>query len=206
MPARVFKEEEKREIKEKLLSVGFPMLKEYGLVHMSIPKIAKAAGIGTGTFYRFFESKEEYIYQLICYHRNILLSEVVTEDIRNGKRKLSREEVRRIIELMIDKEKSVYVNLTLKDEARLYEHVHVFFPDIEKEKSVAGELMSLIDNPKKEIDFPVLANLIKILVLTAQAKDELHKEGYERTVSLLIETILDEIYDMGTVLLAHVNI
>ena len=91
MPARVFREEEKREIKKKLLDIGFPMLKEYGLVHMSIPKIAKEAGIGTGTFYRFFQSKEEYIYQLIQYRREILLSEVVTEDIKCGKRKLSKD-------------------------------------------------------------------------------------------------------------------
>ena len=97
MPVRVFKEEEKSQIREKLLSVGFPMLKEYGLIHMSIPKIAKAAEIGTGTFYHFFKSKEEYIYELITYRRKILLSNVITDDVKNGKRKLSKSEVRQLI-------------------------------------------------------------------------------------------------------------
>lgn len=194
MPARVFREEEKREIKKKLLDIGFPMLKEYGLVHMSIPKIAKEAGIGTGTFYRFFQSKEEYIYQLIQYRREILLSEVVTEDIKCGKRKLSKDEVRHMIQLLVDKDKSVYANLNLKDEVKLLKYMQEFSPNIQKEKQITEKLLGWIENPKEEIDFPVLANLMKSLVLIAQAREELHQEGYERTISLLIDTILNEIY------------
>ena len=194
MPARVFREEEKREIKKKLLDIGFPMLKEYGLVHMSIPKIAKEAGIGTGTFYRFFQSKEEYIYQLIQYRREILLSEVVTEDIKGGKRKLSKDEVRHMIQLLVDKDKSVYANLNLKDEVKLLKYMQEFSPNIQKEKQITEKLLGWIEKPKEEIDFPVLANLMKSLVLIAQAREELHQEGYERTISLLIDTILNEIY------------
>lgn len=195
MPVRVFKEEEKLQIREKLLSVGFPLLKEYGMIHMSIPKIAKAAKIGTGTFYRFFKSKEEYIYQLIVYRREILLSEIITEEVKNGKRKLTKEEVRHVIELIVDKDKSVYANLSLSDEAKLFEYIEEFSPDIKEEKNIAGELLGYIDTPKKEIDFPVLFNMVKVLAITSQAENELHPEGYEGTISLIIDTILKEIYE-----------
>ena len=111
MPVRVFSEENKIEIREKLLKVGFPLLKEYGLTHMSIPKIAKAAGIGTGTFYHFFKSKEDYIYELITYRRKILLSKVITDEVKAGQKKLSPSEVRQLIGLLVDKNKSLYSNL-----------------------------------------------------------------------------------------------
>lgn len=194
MPVRVFKEEEKEEIRERLLDAGFPLLKEHGLIHMSIPKIASAAGIGTGTFYRFFKSKEEYLCQMILRRRKRLLDEVITKEVRDGKRKLSREEVRQLLWKMVDREKSVYANLDLAEEAELLEYMKGFMPDLEREKQAAGEILRFIEKPKEEIDFPVLANLMKVLVLASQARTELHKEGYERTVSILIDAVLREIY------------
>ncbi len=65
MAKRIFTEEEREDIKNRLLDVGFPLLQKYGVIHMSVPKITQAAGIGTGTFYRFFASKEDYILALI---------------------------------------------------------------------------------------------------------------------------------------------
>lgn len=195
MPVRVFREDEKKEIREKLLSVGFPMLQEFGLVHMSIPKIAAAAGIGTGTFYRFFKSKEEYIYQLIVYRREILLSEVITEDVRNGKRKLSKDEVRHMLELLADPRNSVYANLNLADEAKLFKYIEAFSPDIEKERRVSEVILNYVDHPKETIDLPVLFNMVKILAISSQAKNELHPQGYDRTITLLVDTILQLIYD-----------
>lgn len=196
MPVRVFSEDEKTAIREKLLSVGFPMLKEYGLIHMSIPKIAKEAGIGTGTFYRFFASKEEYVYQVIVYQRNIFMNECIPSEVKSGKRKLSRDEVRSLVEMLVDKDKSVYANLSLSDEEKLFGSVQSFYPDVEKEKRVSGFLLELIDEPKESLNFPLLANLFKILAITSEARSELHAEAFEQTVSCIIDMILKEIYGL----------
>lgn len=194
MPGRAFSDTEKVEIRQRLLDVGFPMLKENGLTHMSIPKIASAAGIGTGTFYKFFESKEVYVYEMIKYRRKLLLGEVITEDIINGKKKLSRTDVKRIIELIVDKEKSVYANLTLKDEAKLFEKIEAFSPDLNHEAEIVNHLVEYIDEPQAEIDVALLTNLVKVLAITSQAKEELHEQGYHRTIDFLIESILGLIF------------
>lgn len=194
MPKRVFSEDEKTMIKEKLLSVGFPMLKEYGMIHMSIPKIAGEAGIGTGTFYRFFPSKEEYIYQMILQQRKIMIREVLPEVKASGNGRLGREEVRKLLYLLIDKEKSVYANLSLSDEEKLFGALKEFNPDIERERNASNAIFSLIDNPKEQIDFSLIFNMVKVLTITSQAKAEMHKEGYERTIERLINIILDEIF------------
>lgn len=69
MPIRVFSQEEREEIRVKMLDAGFPLLKEYGMTHTSISKITKAAGIGVSTFYNFWKTKEAYMTELISYYR-----------------------------------------------------------------------------------------------------------------------------------------
>lgn len=194
MPSRVFNEEEKKEIKDKLLDIGFPMLKKYGLVHMSVPKIAEAAGIATGTFYRFFKSKEYYIYQLIVHQRSLLLSQMIPDEVKAGKRKLTKDEVRSFILLIVDKDRSIYANLKLSDEEKLFKDVENFSPNIQKEQQLSEQFLNMIDSPKDKIDFAVVSNLIKVLAITSEAKDELHEEGYARTVTLIIDMILGELY------------
>ena len=41
MPLRVFSDEEREELKKKMLEQAFPLLEEYGLKHMSVGKIRK---------------------------------------------------------------------------------------------------------------------------------------------------------------------
>ena len=65
MAKRVFTEEERAEYREKMLDAGFDLLKQYGMTHMSVAKITEAAGIGVSTFYNFFASKEEYVYEVL---------------------------------------------------------------------------------------------------------------------------------------------
>ena len=69
MAKRVFTEEERAEYREKMLDAGFDLLKQYGMTHMSVAKITEAAGIGVSTFYNFFASKEEYVYEVLQYRR-----------------------------------------------------------------------------------------------------------------------------------------
>lgn len=195
MPVRVFNEDEKIEIKEKLLSVGFPMLKEYGMIHMSIPKISDAAGIGTGTFYRFFKSKEEYIYELILRQRKILMREYIPAEVIAGQRKLSRDEVRRFVELIVDKDKSVYANLGLSDSEKIFLSVENLTPSVTREKEVSAALLNYIDNQRDDMDFPLLANLFKVLAITSQARNELHEEAYAKTINKIIDMIIEELFN-----------
>ena len=49
---------------------------------MSVSKITDAAGIGTSTFYNFWKSKEEYLADLIFYHRQKMLPVLIPEDVK----------------------------------------------------------------------------------------------------------------------------
>lgn len=194
MPVRVFNEEEKEKLRRKMLEEGFPLLKQYGVTHMSVSKITDAAGIGTSTFYNFWKSKEEYLADLIFYHRQKMLPVLIPEDVRLGKRKLGREDAKRYLYAVVDKEISIYPHLTLEDEAKIFRNTDEFKPDIEKETAITAGLLQHLEGVRSDVNFGVVANLSKILVITAESREELHESAYDATLEALIEAILNQIF------------
>ncbi len=198
MPDRVFTDEQKNELRMIMLEAGFPLIKEYGVTHTTISKITDAAEIAKGTFYHFWKNKEEYLAELIRYHRNKMLPQLISEDVLAGKRKLGREDARIYFRHLVDKEKSIYAHMTLEDESKLMQKTSDFVPDENKESSITVHLLSMLDGVRTDVDMLLLANMTKILVLTAEAKDELHESAYDRTIDAIIDGILDLIFEKGS--------
>ena len=194
MPIRVFSQEEREEIRVKMLDAGFPLLKEYGMTHTSISKITKAAGIGVSTFYNFWKTKEAYMTELISYYRKKMLPLMVDEEVLSRNRKLSRIEVKKYFQALVDENISIYPHMTLEDEYKLVNSSNSFKPDIENETTIAKELFSYFENVRDDIDFGLVANLTKILAITAESKAELHEGAYDKTIDKIIDMILDLIF------------
>ncbi|UTC66144.1 MULTISPECIES: TetR/AcrR family transcriptional regulator [unclassified Treponema] len=64
MPAN-FTKEEREILIRKFYEQGYVLLKTHGYKKLKVSDIAAAIGIGTGTFYNFFKSKDEFIIWLI---------------------------------------------------------------------------------------------------------------------------------------------
>lgn len=197
MPDRVFTNEQREELRLVMLEAGFPLIKEYGVTHTTITKITEAAGIAKGTFYHFWKNKEEYLAELIKYHRQKMLPQLIAPDVLAGKRKLGREDARVYFHHLVDKDMSIYAHMTLEDESNLIHKTSDFDPDEEKESSIAINLLGMLDGVRPDVDFLLLANMTKILVLTAEAKEELHESVYEKTIDKIIDCILDLIFEKG---------
>ena len=197
MPDRVFTSEQRDELRLIMLEAGFPLIKEYGVTHTTITKITEAAGIAKGTFYHFWKNKEEYLADLIKYHRQKMIPKLIPEDVLTGKRKLGREDARVYFRHLVDKDMSIYAHMTLEDESNLIHNTSDFDPDEEKESSIAINLLSMLEGVRTDVDYLLLANMTKILVLTAEAKEELHESAYEKTIDTLIEGVLNLIFEKG---------
>jgi len=195
MPIRVFSQQEKEELRIKMLDAGFSLLKEYGMTHTSISKITKAAHIGVSTFYNFWKTKEEYMTDLIHYHRNKMLHLLIDEDILSCKRKLNRDDARKLLRALVDENISIYPHMTLEDEFKLINSSTVFNPNIEKETAVTNRITKYFENVRKDLDFGLIANLIKILAITAETRPYLHESAYERTLDSIIDKILDLFFE-----------
>ena len=194
MPERVFTNEQRDELRTAMLEAGFPLIKEFGVTHTTISKITNAAGIAKGSFYHFWKNKEEYLVELIRYHRQKMLPLLISEAVLSGKRKLGREDARLYFRYLVDKENSIYAHLTLEDESKLMQNTSDFEPDEEKESFIASRLLGMFEGVRADVDLLLLANMTKILVLTAEAKDELHESVYEKTIDTIIDVIMDLIF------------
>ena len=193
MAKRVFTEEERAEYREKMLDAGFDLLKQYGMTHMSVDKITEAADIGVSTFYNFFASKEEYVYEVLQYRRR-----KIPELIRialNGKEMAGPAETRTYLKMMIDERYSVFPSLTPEDEKRLLEMLpEQVRPDLQKETETSIQFFQHMEGIRPDVNIPLVANLIKVYVLAAEGKEMLHQKVYEVTMDRMRDLILYEIF------------
>lgn len=195
MPTRVFSEEERERIRQQMLEAGFPLLKEYGMTHTSISKITEAAGIAVGTFYKFWKNKEAYMAELISYHAHKMMPGLIGAEAIAGKRKLGREDAARYLRAVVDENISIYPHMTLEDEAGLLRATNAFVPDLAKESAVAESLLQYLDHVRADVNLGLVANLTKVLVLTAESREELHESAYRETLEVQIDTILNLVFE-----------
>lgn len=196
MRTRTFSEDEKNEIKQKMKEVGMPMLKEEGLIHMSISKLAEAVGIGKSTFYSFYPSKEEFVEDMLQDNRRQLLDSL--QEGLQGREKYSMEESKTIIRKMVLDADNVYQNFSSEDEValkKMYEKKGVLYLDLEKEKRVIDFIASMMDGVKENLDYAVIANMMKIIVFSYEQKEMLHEVGLERTLNRMVDLLIDSIFE-----------
>ncbi len=83
MSPKLFSIAEKEQLKENMFLSGLELLKEYGMTHMSVEKIAASAGIGKSTFYNFFMSKEDFVLQRHERHQDFRRHEKCIQTLSN---------------------------------------------------------------------------------------------------------------------------
>ena len=193
MSPKIFTLEEKERLKEQMFQAGLKLLKEYGMTHMSVEKITSEAGIGKSTFYNFFLSKEDFVLQLIEFNRMRFWKAV--RDMLGGREKLTVDESKKVLTAIINNQDSVYQYLTPEDEEKLAQaSPDKGKADIGEETETLSRLFSMFENVREDIDVAVIANMLKILAMTAENRSMLHESGYTRTQDKLFGVLFDCIF------------
>lgn len=196
MRTRTFSDEEKESIRLQMLEAGMPLLKEKGMIHMSLTKLTEAVGIGKSTFYRFYGSKEEFVEDMLNHQRRKFMEHLKSG--LQGKEKYSKEESMEIIRKMISNANNVYQNFSQEDEIALQKlHMKNGTPylNLNHEIQVIQCLTSMMEGVKVDLDYAVISNIMKIIVFTSEQKTMLHEVGYETTINLLIDLLLQSMFE-----------
>ena len=119
MPAN-FTEEQRKVIRNSLLTIGYDLIREVGLKKMKVSLIAERAEIATGTFYHFFESKETYVSALIEEQEKVWKEQMISGVKSYGK--LTLEQAVRIFRESFRKENNILMEFTLDDWVWLKSH------------------------------------------------------------------------------------
>ncbi len=195
MSPKIFALQEREETRIKMLHVGFSLIKEHGMTHSSVDKVMKAVGLGKSTFYNFFPSKEMFVYEIIKYQRD--RAKQLFMDMLGEREKMTAAEAKDFLKRIIFSQDSIYQYLTSEDEAKLKAALPAEYRiDPSTEAAVMDGLFRHIEGVRKDMDFKVVANLIKIMALAMFHQDSLHTDVLDKTLdriyALLFSCIFEE--------------
>ena len=105
---QIFDDEGREKVRLLLLQNGFDLIKTHGLKKTSISDITKRVGIAAGTFYNFFKTKEEFVYQIVLYKRSESKKML---DQMSGNKKMDADTFRKYLTTLYTSDNNIFTYL-----------------------------------------------------------------------------------------------
>ncbi|MCK4258879.1 MAG: helix-turn-helix transcriptional regulator [Halanaerobiales bacterium] len=80
--AKAFSDNEKKIIKNAIIEKGRELFGKYGFKKTAIGDLTKSTGISQGSFYSFFNSKEELYFEILEIEEQVIREKLLSEIIR----------------------------------------------------------------------------------------------------------------------------
>ena len=189
-----FTEEEMTKLRHELILAGIRLSRELGLQRRSVEKITSAVEIAKGSFYIFFDSKEDFILE-IADHANRETEKMLLAAL-NGRRQMSAHEFISFFNMYIHSDYDLMGGLTVNDFFWLQKHIKkqdLFDPDAQLK--TAQIWLSLINDVRDGVDVGTFVNLIKSIYAIREHSDTMVKASIENSIQVILRTI--EIYISG---------
>lgn len=193
MSPKIFELSEREEIKVKMIEAGFELIKTHGMTHASVEKVAEAAGLKKSTFYNFFPSKEMFVFEIISYQRDF--AKEYFNSLLGTREKVTKEEAEAFLKMIIFSERSIYRYLTAEDMEKLRKALPSKYGINPAEESIIiGALFSHMEDVREDVDFKLMANIIKIMAIAFMNRESLHKDALDRTIEVMYQTLFSLIF------------
>ncbi len=187
MPAN-FTQEQRQMIQEKLIAVGYDLIREEGLKKMKVSMIAERADIATGTFYHFFDSKEAYVKALMEAQDRKMQAELLPMLQKTGK--LTIEQAIRWFRDSFRTENNILMELTLDDWVWLKAHrTRDGLFSAAHDEQEAKRYLAFVDGLRPDLDIRIIINFFKTIYSMAQNRDTFIAETFETNIDMIFECI-----------------
>jgi len=198
MPPRVFKEDERENLRIMMMDQVIPLLEEYGLKHMSVEKITGRVGIAKSTFYNFFKSKEEYVSYALEHNRKKILDNL--DKMYPADKKMKPVEVFNMWFKTLLSANTVYRRFSAEDEKALYEADKARGKEVslQRETYIAKRLMSHMEGVRPDMNIGLVANYIKLIVLAYENSYMFHESEMENMENELKTRLIQMIFEKET--------
>ena len=187
MPAN-FTENERQEIRAKLIALGYDLIRELGLKKMKVSIIAERAEIATGTCYHFFDSKESYVRALIDAQNEAWMAQILP--ILQSGSKLTLEQAVRWFRDSFRPENNILMQLTFDDWVWLKSHRTkdgIF--SAEHGEAEALKYLAYIDGIRPDVDIRVIINFFKTIYSMAENRETFIGDVFETNIDLIFDCI-----------------
>ena len=187
---KIFTEDNKEELRIKLLDNGFTMLKSGGLSAVNIDKLTEKTFIAKGTFYNLFENKPEFIYHMMIHERNRAKENLLSHLNYNGK--LTKDSLRDYLLWLSTENPNVFAYLTDAEKKRLVASwSDKYIEDENNDSKTMHTLISLLENPSINPDWKLACNYMKLIAVSLTIEKIFIKENYNDMIASLIEHIVE---------------
>lgn len=187
---KIFTEDNKEELRIKLLDNGFTMLKSGGLSAVNIDKLTEKTFIAKGTFYNLFENKPEFIYHMMIHERNRAKENLLSHLNDNGK--LTKDSLRDYLLWLSTENPNVFAYLTDAEKKRLVASwSDKYIEDENNDSKTMHTLISLLENPSINPDWKLACNYMKLIAVSLTIEKIFIKENYNDMIASLIEHIVE---------------
>ncbi len=190
--AMIFNDGTREKMRIQLLETGFASIKLHGLKKTSVTDVANSAGIASGTFYKFFDSKEEFVYQIVVYKRG-KIKEYFRELAKNGR--LDKEAFRKFLTKVTLEDNNLFDHLDEREMKMLTARwPEEYWKNDSNDEMTAEWLLNSLDGVRRDINMKVFVNLFKSLSLIRYGRSKMYEEQYEETIGIYIDAIIRYVF------------
>ncbi|MHB1393263.1 MAG: TetR/AcrR family transcriptional regulator [Clostridia bacterium] len=191
---KAFGDKEKELIRNKLIEKGKELFERYGLKKTSIEDLTKAVGIAQGSYYNFFQSKEELYFEIMEQEEQYMKSRLLsTHQVVENLTKQSLEAFLTNAFGMIDESTFIKKLMNGEDyellvrklpEERIAKHIENDFDILTPMITMWQEQGAVIDRKPE-----VIGGLLRAVFTLSLHKKEIGEDIFQEVLELLIELI-----------------
>ena len=189
-----FTKEQQEKIREQLFHEGIRLFRKHGVQRTTVSKLTAACNIAKGSFYSFYDSKEEFIIALAKWADEN--TEKMLAEKLGGRKQMSSHEFFEFFREYLYSEYDLMNGLTAEDFYWLKTHMANagFFNTADQLESLKIWL-SLISDIREGIDCGTVVNLIKSIYAMREHRDTMVEESLDNSIEMVLRLL--EIYISG---------
>ena len=186
--AIAFTQEQKDEIQEKLIEAGFELSTSIGFKKMTVATVAKSAGVAVGSFYIFFDSKENFVLALIKEAEKEAELRMATVFEKDGT--ITLKKFLSVFRENFRPETNFLLKISLDDWVWLKSHLtDTTYFNTSGDRQKIEYLLPRLKGVREDIDPGVVVNFIKSIYALYQNRETLFEESLETNVDLIFDSI-----------------
>lgn len=168
------------------------LMKENGYKGLNIRDLTRLSGISPGTFYNFYQSKEDLILDIADDCQNKLCEQFM--ELYKSKGNINRDEFIDLYYTFFVADKDNILKYLSRDDLTaliLRSKSKVSFDTV---KNIIINNIKFLSSPKEDININAIINFIQLVNLCIENKDLLVEEELTNTIKKLLNNIADEIF------------
>lgn len=187
---KIFSEHERSAIQALMLEVGAELLKQKGVKQVSVEDIAKGVHIAKGTFYSFYHSREELLWDVIQFEEQHIVDDILfiaSQDFD------LRTKVRKILCEVYLKDNSIVFCLPEMDIAYILRKLppEVLHSVDKRTIDINRTILAACDIDASDENVEILTGMLNALQFACTNQNPKSKSARKAVLDILVEAIIN---------------